>query len=96
MKGKIRKILTSLIFSGLMLLSNIALALDPMTKASNKIESTLFGGFGLSMCSIILGATFLMAKVGKISWDKFLFTGMCCAGFLGAPSLINTLAGWVR
>lgn len=72
-----------------------ALALDPISKASNKIESTLFGGLGISICSIIIGATFLMAKVGKITWDKFLFTAICSAGFLGSRSIVNIIQSCV-
>jgi hypothetical protein len=55
----------------------------------------LFGSFGLSICTIAVGASFLAAKFGKISWDQFLFIGGCTAGFIGTPSLISLISSWV-
>ncbi len=68
---------------------------DPFTNAGNGIERILFGTLGTSLCGIIIGATFLMAKVGKISWDRFISVGLCTAGFLGAPSLVYMIKSWV-
>ena len=64
---------------------------DPMTTAGNKFSSILFGTFGTTLCAILIGATFLMAKAGKVSWDRFLFIGFCSAGFLGAPSIVSII-----
>ncbi|MBV9575245.1 MAG: TrbC/VirB2 family protein [Gammaproteobacteria bacterium] len=68
---------------------------DPVTKASNKIYMILFGALGTSLCAIIVGATFLLAKTGKVSWDRFVFIGLCTAGFLGTPSIIALIQSWV-
>jgi type IV secretory pathway VirB2 component (pilin) len=68
---------------------------DPFTSAGNGIERILFGTLGTSLCGIIIGATFLMAKVGKISWDRFISVGICTAGFLGAPSIVYIIKSWV-
>lgn len=73
----------------------IALAYDPMTTASLKIENIMFGKFGMSISAIIIGATFLLAKTGKITWDRFIFIGLCTAGFLGSQSIVNTVRGCV-
>jgi len=79
----------------LSIFSSCAFALDPETKAAQKVHSILFGSFGLSVCAIILGATFLLAKTGKITWDKFLFILLCTAGFFGSPAIVSTIQGWV-
>jgi type IV secretory pathway VirB2 component (pilin) len=68
---------------------------DPFTRAGNGIEHILFGTLGTSLCGIIIGATFLMAKVGKISWERFISVGICTAGFLGAPSIVYMIKSWV-
>jgi type IV secretory pathway VirB2 component (pilin) len=68
---------------------------DPFTSAGNGIERILFGTLGTSLCGIIIGATFLMAKVGKISWERFISVGLCTAGFLGAPSIVYMIKSWV-
>ncbi|MCD6040280.1 MAG: hypothetical protein K0S27_1680 [Gammaproteobacteria bacterium] len=68
---------------------------DPFTSAGNGIERILFGTLGTSLCGIIIGATFLMAKVGKISWERFISVGICTAGFLGAPSIVYMIKNWV-
>lgn len=68
---------------------------DPFTGAGNGMKNILFGTLGTSLCAIIIGATFLMAKVGKISWDKFVQVGLCTAGFLGAPSIVTLVKSWV-
>jgi type IV secretory pathway VirB2 component (pilin) len=68
---------------------------DPFTAAGNGMKGILFGTLGTSLCGIIIGATFLMAKVGKISWDKFMQVGLCTAGFLGAPSIVTLIKSWV-
>ncbi|MCE3237831.1 MAG: hypothetical protein K0R24_812 [Gammaproteobacteria bacterium] len=68
---------------------------DPFTRAGNGIENILFGTLGTSLCGIIIGATFLMAKVGKISWERFISVGLCTAGFLGAPSIVYMIKSWV-
>jgi type IV secretory pathway VirB2 component (pilin) len=69
--------------------------MDPATNAANKMKTILFGGLGTSLCAILLGATFILAKTGKITWDKFIFLGFCTAGFLGAPSIVTLIKGWV-
>jgi len=73
-----------------------ALALDPATKAASKMQTIMFGTLGTSLCAILIGATFIMAKAGKISWDRFVFIGFCTAGFLGAPSIVSMIQGWVN
>lgn len=72
-----------------------AYAQDPFSKSAGKISDILFGTFGTSIAAILLAATFVMAKVGKVSWDKFLFIGFCTAGFLGSKSIITMISGWV-
>jgi type IV secretory pathway VirB2 component (pilin) len=69
--------------------------LDPFTNAGNHMRIIMFGSLGCSLCAIVVGATFLMAKVGKVSWEKFITVGMCTAGFLGAPSLVALIKDWV-
>jgi type IV secretory pathway VirB3-like protein len=64
---------------------------DPISKTGNKIYLILFGSLGVSVCAIIMGATFILAKVGKVSWDQFLYIGFCTAGFLGTPSIISII-----
>jgi type IV secretory pathway VirB2 component (pilin) len=64
---------------------------DPMSRAGNKFYNILFGTLGTTLCCIIMGATFILAKVGKVSWDKFLYIGFCAAGFIGTPSIIALL-----
>lgn len=68
---------------------------DPMTKAGKTFSGILFGTLGTSLCTILIGATFLMAKAGKVSWDRFLFIGFCSAGFLGAPSIVYLIKSMV-
>ena len=87
------KALTNLtLFLIIFLLPVLALAdSDPFTSAGNKFMNILFGTLGMSLCTISLGVTFIMAKFGKISWDKFLFVGFCIAGFIGAPSIIEII-----
>lgn len=68
---------------------------DPMTTGGKKFAGILFGTFGTTLCSIIIGATFIMAKVGKVSWDRFLFVGFCAAGFLGAPSIVYMIKSFI-
>ncbi len=72
-----------------------AYAEDPFSKSAGKISDILFGKFGTSIAAVLLAATFVMAKVGKVSWDKFLFIGFCTAGFLGSKSIITMIGGWV-
>ena len=64
---------------------------DPMSRAGQKFFYILFGSLGTTICALIMGATFILAKVGKVSWDKFLFIGFCTAGFVGTPSIITLL-----
>jgi type IV secretory pathway VirB2 component (pilin) len=68
---------------------------DPFTKTGNKMETILFGSLGLSLCTIVIGVTFLMAKFGKISWDKFMYIFFCVAGFLGASTVATIIANVV-
>ena len=68
---------------------------DPISKAGNEMYLILFGALGTALCAIIVGATFVLANVGKITWDKFVFIGMCTAGFLGTPSIIALIKSWV-
>lgn len=63
--------------------------IDPVTTTSNRFASILFGALGASLCAIIIGGTFIAAKVGKVTWDRFLFIAYCVAGFLGAPSIVS-------
>jgi hypothetical protein len=77
------------LFSLLFLLPCLAWAdEDPMSKAGTAFYGILFGTLGTTLCAIIMGATFILAKVGKVSWDKFLYIGFCVAGFIGTPSII--------
>jgi type IV secretory pathway VirB2 component (pilin) len=69
---------------------------DPASKAAGEMQTILFGTLGTSLCAIIIGATFIMAKTGKITWDRFIFIGFCTAGFLGAPSIVTSIQGWVK
>ena len=94
MENNIKK-LSFTLFS-LFLIPTIALAEnDPFTKAGTGMMSILFGGLGVAICTIIIGSTFLMAKVGKITWDKFMQVMFCTAGFLGAPSIVMLIKTWV-
>lgn len=68
---------------------------DPFSKTAGRMSAILFGPFGTTIASILLAATFVMAKVGKVSWDKFLFIGFCTAGFLGSQSIIGIIKGLV-
>lgn len=68
---------------------------DPMTKAGSQISAILFGTLGSTLCAIIIGATFLLAKVGKVSWERFVQVGLCTAGFLGAPSIVSLIQSWI-
>lgn len=77
-------------------LSDMALAnIDPATKAASGMRDILFGSFGLSLSAIFVGVTFLLAKTGKITWDRFVGLGICVAGFLGAPGIVTLLKSWV-
>lgn len=76
--------------------STSVFALDPASRAASKMQGIMFGTLGTSLCAILIGATFIMAKAGKISWDRFVFIGICTAGFLGAPSIVSMIEGWVR
>lgn len=76
--------------------SSLAFAMDPATKAAVKMHGIMFGTLGSSLAAILIGATFVMAKAGKITWDRFIFIGFCTAGFLGAPSIVEMISGWVR
>jgi len=69
--------------------------IDPASKAAMKMHSILFGMLGTSLVGIIIGATFLMAKTGKITWDRFVFIGCCAAGFLGSPLIVTMIKDWV-
>jgi type IV secretory pathway VirB2 component (pilin) len=64
---------------------------DPISRVGNKMFLVLFGSLGVTLCAIIMGATFILAKVGKVSWDQFLYIGFCTAGFLGTPSIITVI-----
>lgn len=75
--------------------SSVFAGVDPETQAAQQIHSILFGSFGLCICAIILGATFFLAKAGKVTWDKFLFILFCTAGFLGSPGIVTTIRQWV-
>ena len=68
---------------------------DPFSKSASQMSTILFGPLGTTLCSIVLGATFVMAKVGKISWDKFLYIGFCTVGFLGSPKIVALFKGWL-
>tara|TARA_R110000868_G_scaffold207266_3_gene456239 strand:+ start:270 stop:584 length:315 start_codon:yes stop_codon:yes gene_type:complete len=76
-------------------LSAVASDMNPATTAAKKMNNILFGTLGTSICAILIGATFIMAKTGKITWDRFLFVGFCTAGFLGANSIVSLIQGWV-
>jgi len=65
---------------------------DPMTKSANWMGGILFGGFGLGLCSLILAGTFIMAKTGKVSWERFIGIGICVCGFFGSPVIVSKLA----
>jgi len=64
---------------------------DPATRAADKMQTIMFGSLGTSLATIMIGATFVMAKTGKITWDRFIFVGLCTAGFLGAPAIVNII-----
>lgn len=82
--------------AGMIFYSNFAFAyMDPATEASSRMADILFGAFGMSLSAILIGATFLMAYVGKITWDRFVFVGFCAAGFLGSKSIVSIISGWV-
>ena len=70
--------------------------MDPMTTAGNKFMLILFGSLGTALCCLIIGGTFVMAKTGKVSWDRFLFIGFCAAGFLGTPSIVAMIRNMVQ
>jgi hypothetical protein len=78
-----------------LLICSSTFAMDPATRAATEMNTILFGALGTSISAIILGGTFILAKTGKITWDKFLFIGFCTAGFLGAPSIVTMIKGWV-
>jgi type IV secretory pathway VirB2 component (pilin) len=80
----------------MLMYSNLAMAYsDPATKASNQMKNILFGSLGTSLAAMLIGATFIMAYVGKITWDRFIFVGFCSAGFLGSQSIVSLIQGWV-
>ena len=89
------RIFYSALSVGLLLPASVFAESDPFSRAGNGISGILFGSLGTSLCGIIIGVTFLMAKVGKVSWDRFIQVGLCTAGFLGAPSLVTLLKTWV-
>ena len=68
---------------------------DPFTSAGTGISNILFGTLGMTLCAITIGATFIMAKFGKVSWDRFLTVAFCVAGFIGAPSIVSVIKSWV-
>lgn len=68
---------------------------DPFTKAGTGMSNILFGAAGTSIVGIIIGVTFKLAQLGKVSWDKFLQVTYCAAGFFGAPSIAMLIKGWV-
>ncbi len=68
---------------------------DPVTKGANQFVSILFGSLGTSLCILIIGSCFLMAKLGKITWDRFLYVGLLAVGFLGTPSIVALLSQMV-
>jgi type IV secretory pathway VirB2 component (pilin) len=86
-----------LLMSGLIytLPTHVFAQTDPMTKTGLGIAGILFGTLGGVICSIYLGSTFIMAKSGKCSWDRFVFVAFCITGFLGTPTLINLARGWI-
>lgn len=93
---KAKKIVSSLFFYLSVFLCSKVFALDPATNAANQMKGILFGGLGVSLSAIIIGATFIMANTGKISWDRFVFIGFCTAGFLGSPAIVGLIQSWVR
>ncbi len=86
------RIRTAVFAVSLFVLSTPAFADDPVTNASTWLSVLVFGALGVTMCSIVLAADFYMAKLGKISWDKFMHDALCICGFIGAPSLVALLA----
>lgn len=100
MANKLINKLNSLLLNALMLFlmtTGLSFAeIDPATRASARMSSIMFGQFGTSISAIIIGATFIMAKTGKITWDRFVFIGFCTAGFLGARSIVSIINGWVN
>lgn len=91
------RIYASCLLGALSLLPCLALAEEdnPFTRTGNAFYGILFGVLGTTLCAIIMGATFLLAKFGKVSWDKFLYIGFCVAGFLGTPSIIALIKSTV-
>lgn len=84
------------IYTSLLMMPISALAdTDPFTNTGNHLKTILFGSFGTTLCAIIIGATFIMAKFGKIGWERFLFVAFCTAGFLGAPSIVLLIKGFL-
>lgn len=80
----------------LMIFSDLAMAYsDPATKSATKMKDILFGPLGTSLAAILIGATFILAYVGKTTWDRFIFVGFCSAGFLGSQSIVSLIQGWV-
>lgn len=76
--------------------SSLAMAAtDPATQASTKMSDILFGTFGTSLSAILIGGTFILAYVGKITWDRFVFIGFCAAGFLGSKAIVSVIHSWV-
>ena len=84
-----------IVLSSLLPTLSFASDIDPASKAAMKMHSILFGVLGTSLVGIIIGATFLMAKTGKITWDRFVFIGCCAAGFLGSPLIVTMIKDWV-
>lgn len=68
---------------------------NPLVSSSSHMSELMFGALGMSLCSIIFGATFIMAKVGKVTWDRFIQIGLYTAGFLGSPSIVLLIKSWV-
>lgn len=69
---------------------------DPLTRSGSKIMAILFGRLGFSICALVLGSTFILALIGKVSWDRFIVIGFLTAGFIGAPSIVQLIASWVQ
>lgn len=68
---------------------------DPATKTGVHIANILFGQLGGAVCAIFIAATFIQAKTGKCSWDRFIFVAFCVAGYLGSLTIVNLIRSWV-
>lgn len=81
----------NLLFLAMLPFTAFAINDDPLSKMGTTIYSSMFQGVGISLCAVIIGVTFLLAKVGKVAWDQFMWVGLCAAGFIGTPSLIKLI-----